>query len=264
MARYLIDVEPLKTLETTHLMNTPMSTDLREAGRNENGDTVYSDRRLYFQFHAYSECRDIQPIIDFLETSGLETVLYEDACDPLGIGIVWVGEKPEELVGTWRTLLQDLQFEYLDRDPEMTMTGRTYSLGYETDLDHVLLRRPRKRLADDALSWTVWYPLRRSGAFEQLEAKDQRAALMEHGRIGSAFGEAGLAQDIRLACHGLDRNDNDFVIGLLGTELHPLSAVVQTMRKTVQTSQYIEQLGPFFVGHKVWCSEALQSAARGA
>ena len=53
---------------------------------------------------------------------------------------------------------------------------------------------------------------------------------------------------MRLACHGLDANDNDFVIGLLGHSLHPLSHVVQHMRKTVQTSQYIEKMGPFFVG----------------
>ena len=35
----------------------------------------------------------------------------------------------------------------------------------------------------------------------------------------------------------------------------PLSAVVQTMRKTQQTSLYLESLGPFFVGRVVWQSE---------
>jgi hypothetical protein len=29
---------------------------------------------------------------------------------------------------------------------------------------------------------------------------------------------------------------------------------VQAMRKTVQTSQYIHTLGPFFVGHALWQS----------
>ena len=56
--------------------------------------------------------------------------------------------------------------------------------------------------------------------------------LMEHAGIGRAFGRAGLGYDVRLACHGLDKNDNDFVIGLLGGELHPLSVIVQRMRKT--------------------------------
>jgi len=31
-----------------------------------------------------------------------------------------------------------------------------------------------------------------------------------------------------------------------------LSAVVQEMRKTEQTAQYLDSLGPFFVGKAVW------------
>jgi len=42
------------------------------------------------------------------------------------------------------------------------------------------------------------------------------------------------------------------VIGLIGKELYPLSALVQTMRKTQQTSLYLERLGPFFVGRAMW------------
>jgi chlorite dismutase len=41
---------------------------------------------------------------------------------------------------------------------------------------------------------------------------------------------------------------------LAAHELHPLSHLVQAMRKTVQTSQYIHTLGPFFVGHALWQS----------
>jgi len=103
-----------------------------------------------------------------------------------------------------------------------------------------------------AWPWAIWYPLRRRGAFMQLSADEQRKILMEHGSIGRSFGEADYAHDIRLACHGLDTNDNDFVIGLTGKQLYPLSAIVQAMRITVQTSQYIERLGPFFVGKAVW------------
>ena len=67
--------------------------------------------------------------------------------------------------------------------------------------------------------------------------------------IGRAYGQQELAHDIRLACHGLDANDNEFVIGLIGKELHPLSHVVQSMRKTRQTAEFIQQMGPFVVGH---------------
>ena len=76
--------------------------------------------------------------------------------------------------------------------------------------------------------------------------------LMEHGGIGHAFGKAGYATDVRLAGHGLNMEDNDFIIGLLGKELFPLSALVQRMRQTRQTSEFIENMGPFFVGRAVW------------
>ena len=132
------------------------------------------------------------------------------------------------------------------------MLGRTYAQGYETDLEEALITRPRGRVFDPALRWAVWYPLRRAGTFERLSAEEQRTILMEHGGIGKAFGKAGLGHDIRLACHGLDENDNDFVIGLLGPQLFPLSAIVQRMRKTRQTSLHIEKMGPFFVGKVAW------------
>ena len=102
--------------------------------------------------------------------------------------------------------------------------------------------------------WAIWYPLRRSGRFVQLPDEEQRTILAEHGAIGMAFGAADYVHDVRLACHGLDRDDNDFVIGLIGKDLFPLSAVVQAMRKTQQTALYLDRLGPFFVGRAVWQS----------
>ncbi len=132
------------------------------------------------------------------------------------------------------------------------MLGRTYAQGYEPDLEEALFAKPRGRILDPELSWVVWYPLRRAGSFERLSADEQRIILLEHGGIGRAFGKAGLGHDIRLACHGLDKNDNDFVIGLLGPKLHPLSAIVQRMRKTRQTALHVEHMGPFFVGKVAW------------
>ena len=42
------------------------------------------------------------------------------------------------------------------------------------------------------------------------------------------------------------------MIGLIGKELFPLSACVQAMRKTQQTSQHMQEMGPFFVGKAIW------------
>ena len=81
------------------------------------------------------------------------------------------------------------------------------------------------------------------------ERQQRDAARVVHVFVDDA---GDFAHDIRLACHGLDRDDNDFVIGLIGKDLFPLSAVVQSMRKTQQTSLYLDRLGPFFVGRAVW------------
>jgi chlorite dismutase len=134
------------------------------------------------------------------------------------------------------------------------MLGRTYAIGYEPDLQETLLDRPRRTVLNPAWPWAVWYPLRRSGKFAQLPAEEQRVILAEHGAIGMSFGAGDYAHDVRLACHGLDKSDNDFVVGLVGKELYPLSKIVETMRKTQQTSLYLERLGPFFVGRAIWQS----------
>ena len=101
------------------------------------------------------------------------------------------------------------------------MLGRTYSLGHEPDLDDWLFDKPRRNATDPESRWAVWYPLRRKGEFSALPPEEQTPILREHGKIGHSFGEAGYAHDIRLACHGLDKNDNDFVIGLIGRDLYP-------------------------------------------
>jgi chlorite dismutase len=134
------------------------------------------------------------------------------------------------------------------------MLGRTYALGYEPDLEETLIHRPRRTVLNPDWRWAIWYPLRRSGKFVQLSDQEQRTILAEHGAIGMTFGAGDYAHDVRLACHGLDRDDNDFVIGLIGKDLFPLSALVQAMRKTQQTALYLDRLGPFFIGRAIWQS----------
>src|SRR5437870_5663178 len=95
---------------------------------------------------------------------------------------------------------------------EKAPSGRTYSLGYEPDLIDVLLHRPRRTVLNPEWKWSVWYPLRRSGRFAQLPPDEQRVILAEHGTIGMSYGAADLAHDIRLACHGLDKDDHDFLV----------------------------------------------------
>jgi chlorite dismutase len=226
--------------------------DVAEHGRTAEGETTSLDRRLFMQLHAFGGADDTTGLVSALEAAGVEGVLYEDVNDPTGVALLTLSETPDTFVSELRSFLQSRPFSELVAKPELTMLGRTYALGYEEDLDETLVERPRRRVLDSELRWAIWYPLRRSGSFEQLSRKEQNAILMEHGGVGMSFGRAGLGYDIRLACHGLDTNDNDFVVGLLGRELHPLSVIVQRMRKTRQTSLHLERLGPFFVGRVAW------------
>jgi chlorite dismutase len=232
----------------------PEPPDLSERGGMKDGQPQRSNARLFMQFLAFGGSTDATPLADALARAKISGVLYEDVNDPRGIGLLTFGDDPDFFLDRVRPVLNGPGFSVLAQKPEYTMLGRTYSLGYEPDLDEVLLHRPQRTVLNPLWKWAVFYPLRRSGKFAQLPPEEQRVILAEHGAIGMSFGAGDLAHDIRLACHGLDKDDNDFVIGLIGKDLFPLSAIVQTMRKTQQTSLYLERLGPFFVGRVVWQS----------
>jgi len=231
---------------------TMEAVDISEKGRGAAGEVISTDRRLFIQLLAYGDSKDSAPLIEALKQAAVAGVLYEDINDPQGVALLTFSEDPDYFLTRVRRFLNQPPFSNLTPKPEYTMLGRTYALGYELDLEHALINRPRQRVTNPEWPWAIWYPLRRAGTFEQLSAQEQRVILMEHGGVGRSFGQAGLGTDIRLACHGLDKNDNDFVIGLVGPQLYPLSSIVQRMRKTKQTSLHLESLGPFFVGKAVW------------
>lgn len=235
-------------------MPRPEIPDLSEKGGIKNGVQQKSDTRLFMQLLAFTGCRDSRALGAALAAAHIQGVVYEDLNDPQGVAILTMNLDPNFFIDTLRPLLSREPFSSLTPKPQYTMFGRSYSLGYEPNLEETLHDRPRRTVTNPAWKWAVWYPLRRSGKFEHLPKEEQMAILREHGTIGMAFGAGDYGHDIRLACHGLDQSDNDFVIGLIGKELFPLSALVQTMRKTQQTSLYLENLGPFWVGRAVWQS----------
>ena len=233
-------------------MNKPADRTLDLSEKGSGGESL--DRRLFVQFLGFG---GVDPALESsltrdLENSSLTAVFYSDINDHGGAGLLTMSETPDFFVTELRRFLSSSSFAGLEPKPEYTMLGRTYALGYEKDLERTLISGPMRKIFDPELKWGIWYPLRRAKAFETLAPEEQRAVLAEHGKIGFQFGDAGYAKDIRLASHGLDKNDNDFVIGILGRELHPLSALVERMRKTQQTSRYLESLGPFFVGKKLF------------
>jgi chlorite dismutase len=243
--------------------------DINEYGMPKDGERQSMNRRLFMQLLVYTCPPELHPraTVGMLgealggafaaaKLSGeAGAVVYEDANNPQGLGVLSWSEDPATFVDTVRPALIEAPLHKLRLQPEYTMMGRTYSSGFEPDLPFWLLRRPAETASNAAWPWAVWYPLRRSGEFARLAPREQGGILREHAVIGRAYGEQDLAHDIRLACHGIDKNDNEFVIGLVGKELYPLSHVVQSMRKTRQTSEYIVQMGPFFVGRAVWRSQ---------
>ena len=246
-----------KTNKKDESVEKKSSVDLSEKG-TKDGQPISIDRRLFMKFTVFSQCLNVEEAIQALSAAGVEGALYLDANDPKGIGIIALSEDPEYFVQELRQVFSQQPFGSMVHRNEFDMLGRTYSIGYEPNLMDTLFEKPRSKVLDPDFSWAVWYPLQRSKAFYVLPDAKQRQILAEHGSIGKRYGFAGLAADIRLACHGLDKNDNDFIIGLLGPNLFPLSAVVQEMRKTEQTSQFLESLGPFFVGKVSWQSPALR------
>jgi hypothetical protein len=237
---------------------SPEPLDLRERGALRGDEPQILDRRLFMQLLVLEAGSEIavgdarQNLAAALEARGASAVIYEDVNHPTGLGVLSFSEEPGDLLERVRPVFSDGSVAGLRVRPEFTMLGRTYSSGFEPDLEYWLLRRPRETVLNPAWPWAVWYPLRRSGAFERLEGRERGSILHEHAHIGKRYGEADLAHDVRLACHGLDANDNEFVIGLIGKDLYPLSHVVQAMRKTRQTSEYIAHMGPFFVGRAAW------------
>ena len=234
--------------------------DLLEHGAPVRGVPQTLDSRLFVQLQVFTGCADAGTVVNLVRRSGLEAAVYANLNDPRGVGVLLMSEDPALFAEAARALLTEPYFGTLTPLPDFTMLGRTYSSGREADLEDFLLHRVRRCVLNPEHPWGIWYPLRRIGAFNRLPRGDQGRILMEHGTVGRGYGERGLAVDVRLECHGLDRDDNEFVIGLIGPELYPLSKLVKDMRPTVQTSEYIRDMGPFFVGRVVYQSPVPESA----
>lgn len=241
-------------MSTTPTEPVSVTPDIYEHGRSPEGADLKSDRRIYMQLHSFSGCRKIDACIEFITQQDWDAVIYQDAADPWGIGLLLMHTDPAFFTDTVYPVLRNSPFADLSLRSDGSLFARSYSIGYESDLEHTLVNRPRQRALNPEYPWVVWYPLRRSGEFAKLSKREKMKILGEHGTIGRAWGDKNLAHDIRLACFGMDRSDNDFVVALVGDDLLPLSKIVEVMRGTVQTSTYIEKLGPFFVGKAVYQS----------
>ena len=166
-------------------IHTSEPLDIHEVGApTPDGVPQTSSRRLFLQLHAFTGSHQPEAVIDVLDASGLESVLYHDLNDPSGVGVLLIATDPADLVSEERRLLRSQPFADLQRKPELTMIGRTYSTGREPNLEDWLLIKPRRNVLNPELRWAVWYPLRRKPEFYLLAPPDQGKILAEHGMMG--------------------------------------------------------------------------------
>jgi len=226
--------------------------DLRDFGMPVRGVPQAIDRRLYLQLQVLTDVANRQQAVEELRSAGTAAVLYADLNDPRGVGILLWDEDPLQLSAKADLVHSLPAFTASRLRPEYTMLARSYAFGREDDVEYWLTRRPIEVATFPNRPWAVWYPLRRKPSFYRLPKDEQADMLREHGIIGHNFGSAGYATDIRLECFGMDPADNEFVLGLLSDRLDWLSRLVKEMRATRQTGEYMDHLGPFFVGHTIY------------
>jgi chlorite dismutase len=231
--------------------------DVMEYGGKREGVRQAVDRRLFMQLlvvdaPAGRRGEDLAKYVGAVCTRDrVPAVVYADAMSPRGVGVLTWSEDPAHFVRAVRPMFAHDELAHAAMRRDYAMFGRSYSTGHEPELEWTLLRRPIENVTNEAYRWHLWYPLRRTAAFARLDPHEQSQILREHAQIGMAYGAQELAHDVRLACYGLDAADNEFVIGLVGRDLHPLSHLIQAMRKTRQTSEFVDKMGPFFVGYVV-------------
>ncbi len=72
--------------------------DIREKGGIRNGAPQVSDRRLFMQFLAFGDAEDTASLVRALEAAHLPAVLYADANDPHGVGLLTWSDAPDFFV----------------------------------------------------------------------------------------------------------------------------------------------------------------------
>jgi len=231
--------------------------DVYEYGGKKDGERQKTNRRLFMQLNVFDveagqKADDVaKALLGLAQEAKVAAVVYADTTSPRGLGLLTWAEDPAHFVTKVRPFFAHDALSRVHLRHDFDMIGRSYASGHEPELEWMLLERPVGNVMNESYPWHVWYPLRRTGSFAKLGHEEQVGILREHATLGMAYGQQELGHDIRLACHGLDAGDNEFLIGLVGHDLHPLSHLVQSMRKTRQTSEFIAKMGPFFVGYVI-------------
>src|SRR5262245_23165404 len=105
--------------------------DLAEKGGMKGGQPQRSDERLFMQLLVFTGCADPAPVVDAMSGTGADAVVYEDLNDAQGVAVLTLERDPNAFIDIVRPALKSDAFSRLTPRPDLTMFGRTYSLGYE-------------------------------------------------------------------------------------------------------------------------------------
>jgi hypothetical protein len=121
------------------------AVDVRERGHDAAGQPIQLDRRVFFQLLAFSTGPGksapaaVEALGAGLARHGMAGVVYEDVNHPRGLALLTFSEEPLDFVTKTRVLVGEGSLSELVPRPEFTMIGRTYSTGYEQDLEYWLI-----------------------------------------------------------------------------------------------------------------------------
>src|SRR5690554_5433413 len=131
-------------------MRSDYEVEIRERGRSKDGEIVYADRRIFMQLLVYRAGEDVALDWAFdeleagLKETGLGGVIYRDLNDPRGLGLLTFSLEPADFVRDLGKIFSKAPAARLEARPEFTMIGRSYSTGYEQDLEFWLVERPKR------------------------------------------------------------------------------------------------------------------------
>jgi hypothetical protein len=120
--------------------------DTRERGAPKDGEPQLMDRRLFMQLLVFqvptgaSIAANQEALLSALKEADIPAVIYADANDPRGVALLTFSEDPALFVDSVRPLFEAAPLSDWTLRPELTMIGRTYSSGYEQDLEFWLIR----------------------------------------------------------------------------------------------------------------------------
>jgi len=208
-----------------------------------------SDNTIFLQLQVF----DIEPaagpramvsaLSRRLREKRIDAVIYGDANDHRGIGLLTWAADPADLLDNVHALLGGKRFSALTPRPGWVMFGRVSGEAADGTPDILLNAEQR---------WASWYPVRNTPEWGTLDDSTRAKVHKDHGSVAKTFVDEGKVSYVRLSCHGIDPEDNDHIFGLTSGSLADISLLQEAMRGTAQISTYVAKMGPVFVGRKIW------------